>query len=235
MEPIHHELVRYCEQFGPLLDRLSCGFVARDAGGTIRLVNERALGWLGYEENEIVGRPVEDLAPRELHDAMADEREAIDGGDLRSRLFVLRRKDGSVLPIVTLPHQAITVDGRYLGAYSFLIELSAIQTARPLGEAAELRGTLNRIALELQALSQRPDLADSTDAAWQTDPAFAPLSTREREVLALLAQAARVPAIATHLHISQNTVRNHLKAIFAKLGVRSQSALIERVHAAGRR
>ncbi len=88
--------------------------------------------------------------------------------------------------------------------------------------------------LELQALSLRPDLGAATDAAWQADPAFAPLSTREREVLAMLAQATRVPAIATHLHISQHTVRNHLKAIFAKLGVRSQSALIERVHEAGR-
>jgi len=235
MDPIHHELVRYCEQFGPLLDRLSCGFVARDAGGTIRLVNERILDWLGYQEKELVGRPLEDLAPRELHDAMADERHAIDGGDLRSRLVMLRRKDGSVFPVVVLPHRATDADGRFLGGFSFLIELSAIQTAKPLGEAVELRVTLNRIALELQALSLRLDRGAAPDAAWQTDPAFAPLSTREREVLALLAQAARVPAIATHLHISQNTVRNHLKAIFAKLGVRSQSALIERVHAAGRR
>jgi len=234
MDPIHHELVRYCEQFGPLLDRLSCGFVARDAGGTIRLVNERILDWLGYQEKELVGRPLEDLAPRELHDAMADERHAIDGGDLRARLLVLRRKNSSVFPVVTLPHRATSADGRYLGAFSFLIELGTIQTAKPLGEAVELRGTLNRIALELQALSLRPDLGAATDAAWQADPAFAQLSTREREVLAMLAQATRVPAIATHLHISQHTVRNHLKAIFAKLGVRSQSALIERVHAAGR-
>jgi PAS domain S-box-containing protein len=234
MHETDNELVRYCEEFGPLLDRLSCGFVARDAGGTIRLVNERILDWLDYKEEELVGRPLEDLAPRELHDAMADERLAIDDGDLRSRLFVLRRKDGSVFPIVTMPHRATSADGRYLGAFSFLIELSTIQTAKPLGEAAELRGTLNRIALELQTLSLRHDLGPAIDAAWQTDPAFAALSGREREVLALLAQAARVPAIATQLHISQGTVRNHLKAIFAKVGVRSQSALIERVHAAGR-
>jgi DNA-binding CsgD family transcriptional regulator len=38
-----------------------------------------------------------------------------------------------------------------------------------------------------------------------------------------------VPQIAEALHISQNTVRNHLKSIFQKIGVSSQAALIRKV------
>ena len=55
------------------------------------------------------------------------------------------------------------------------------------------------------------------------------LSEREREVLARLLSGERVPSIATQLHISPHTVRNHLKSIYRKLGVGNQSELIEHV------
>lgn len=55
------------------------------------------------------------------------------------------------------------------------------------------------------------------------------LSAREREVLRLLLANRRVPQIATRLFISQHTVRTHLKSIFRKLDVHSQSELIERL------
>ncbi len=53
------------------------------------------------------------------------------------------------------------------------------------------------------------------------------LSKRESEVLALVVDARRVPQIARQLRISPHTVRNHLKGIFRKVGVRSQAELIE--------
>ena len=37
--------------------------------------------------------------------------------------------------------------------------------------------------------------------------------------------------IASQLNLSQHTVRNHLKAVFRKLGVHSQSELVERYRA----
>ena len=60
-------------------------------------------------------------------------------------------------------------------------------------------------------------------------PDFADLTEREREVLIHLVSGDRVTAIAKKLFISPNTVRNHLKGIFGKVGVGSQTALIERV------
>lgn len=70
----------------------------------------------------------------------------------------------------------------------------------------------------------------STDAVVAT----ATLSVREREVLARLIDNQRVPAIAESLFISQHTVRNHLKAIFRKLGVSDQQALIDFMRGAPR-
>jgi DNA-binding NarL/FixJ family response regulator len=48
------------------------------------------------------------------------------------------------------------------------------------------------------------------------------LSTREVEVLQLLAGARSVTEIADELHLSLHTVRNHVKQILAKLGAHSQ-------------
>src|SRR5262249_20384429 len=55
------------------------------------------------------------------------------------------------------------------------------------------------------------------------------LSSREREVLHSLLAGQRVPTIARALYLSPHTVRNHLKSIFRKLGVRSQTELLERL------
>jgi RNA polymerase sigma factor (sigma-70 family) len=59
-----------------------------------------------------------------------------------------------------------------------------------------------------------------------TDPAFAALSPRERETLALLAEGLSNAEIAERLGISEKTVRNHLSHLFDKLGVWSRAQAI---------
>ena len=49
---------------------------------------------------------------------------------------------------------------------------------------------------------------------------------REREILSLVAGGANNQAIADQLFISEKTVRNHLTAIFDKIGVSSRSQAI---------
>ena len=86
-----------------------------------------------------------------------------------------------------------------------------------------LEGTLHRIAQELA----RVDLPGGS-----AEGAAAPLCglrPREQEVVRLLLQHLRVPAIARRLGISQQTVRNHLKSVFRRTGVRSQQELLDRI------
>jgi DNA-binding NarL/FixJ family response regulator len=67
-------------------------------------------------------------------------------------------------------------------------------------------------------------------------PGFAPreaavrplLTPREVEVLALIGQGMSNKAIARRLAISAHTVKYHLEAIFAKLGVRSRAEAVTR-------
>ena len=60
------------------------------------------------------------------------------------------------------------------------------------------------------------------------------LSPREREILEAVASGQRVRAIAGVFTISPYTVRNHLKAIFRKLGVHSQVELLAQLHGRSR-
>lgn len=52
------------------------------------------------------------------------------------------------------------------------------------------------------------------------------LSTRQREVAELLMRGPRTDEIAGQLHISPHTLRDHIKAIFTKLGVQGRAELM---------
>ena len=58
----------------------------------------------------------------------------------------------------------------------------------------------------------------------------ATLTEREREVLALLSEGVTNRQIATELYLSVDTVKTHVRKVFAKLGVgnRTQAAIIAR-------
>ncbi len=63
----------------------------------------------------------------------------------------------------------------------------------------------------------------------QTGRARPPLSLREREILHLVLNGNRVSTIAAGLFLSENTVRNHLKRIYRKIGVNSLGELRESI------
>lgn len=65
------------------------------------------------------------------------------------------------------------------------------------------------------------------------DPAFASLSPREREVLALMTEGLGNAEIAERLSISEKTVRNHVSNLFDKLGVWTRAQAIVFAHERG--
>jgi DNA-binding NarL/FixJ family response regulator len=52
------------------------------------------------------------------------------------------------------------------------------------------------------------------------------LSTREREVMSLIAGGHTNGEIAAHLFLAEKTVKNHVRRIYSKLGVHNRSAAI---------
>ncbi len=70
--------------------------------------------------------------------------------------------------------------------------------------------------------------------AHSADPVpFPELTTREREVLDLLASGRRTSAIAAELFVSPKTVSNHLTSIFAKLEVADRASAMIRAREQG--
>jgi ATP/maltotriose-dependent transcriptional regulator MalT len=64
-----------------------------------------------------------------------------------------------------------------------------------------------------------------------TTPSVAPLTRREKEVLDFLARGFSNKEIARHIHVSDETVKTHLKSLFAKLGIsrRAQASTAARI------
>ena len=91
----------------------------------------------------------------------------------------------------------------------------------------ELERGLARIANEIQALRVAVGVADLP--AGEALPELADLSSRQWEVVTRLLDGQRPPAIAKAMYVSQSTIRNHLTAVFRKLGVHSQQELIDRL------
>ena len=211
-----------------LVDSLNCGMVARGPEGTILFVNERIRQWLGYEQGELKGKPLEILMPDELHDLVRAEFQAVEEGDSRARITVFRRKDGTTFPVIIVPNRVANQGGGFEGYVAVVVDLGAVQTAKQAGYRAgdDLGAAIDRIARELQLLGISASALPSRPVA-PDHPDLQQLSPREREVLLHIGAGHRVPGIAERLFISGHTVHNHLKAIYRKLGVESQHDLVE--------
>jgi DNA-binding CsgD family transcriptional regulator len=93
--------------------------------------------------------------------------------------------------------------------------------------ASQLEGHLRRIAIELRAAGI--DHLPPSGQGWSADPALRGLSRRQADILSRLTRGERVSGIARDLFVSRSTVRNHLSAIYRRVGVHSQSELLARL------
>jgi PAS domain S-box-containing protein len=214
-----------------VVEKMGAGLIVEDWESKIHYVNHRILEMCGYEVSELEGQPVSLLVPEELRDQLFLEQTRARDGDARTRLSALRRKDGRAIPVAVAPQVVERADSSESAVISILIDLGEVYAARPMGtESGGLAAELANVATRLHTLAFSATLSDRKSVPIGHS-AFDDLSTREREILVLLVDSLRVPAIAQQLFISPHTVRNHLKSIFRKVGVSSQRELIDWVRA----
>jgi PAS domain S-box-containing protein len=108
--------------------------------------------------------------------------------------------------------------------FAFALTLLSEPADAIAARAWELEGHLRRIAGEVAASGVLSSLTAVPTAA--EVPAMAGLTSRELEIVTRILAGDRVPMIAQRMFLSQSTIRNHLTAVYRKLGVRSQQDLI---------
>jgi ATP/maltotriose-dependent transcriptional regulator MalT len=111
------------------------------------------------------------------------------------------------------------VDAPYEAARTRVLVSAA---CRALGDDDAARMELDAARIAFEQLGARSDLA-SLAPADEATPGH-PLTAREREVLALVAQGQTNRGIATMLFLSEKTVARHLSNIFSKINVNSRAA-----------
>ncbi|MGO9557547.1 MAG: LuxR C-terminal-related transcriptional regulator [Acidimicrobiales bacterium] len=143
---------------------------------------------------------------------------ATNGRGARHRVRV-RTADGDsvlcwvlVLPLVPLPS----------AAFALLPGEERVDDALVSGRAIEQ--IMDRLGRTISGATLSREVAG---APWSTSSSLSTLSSRELDIVRRLAAGDRVPTIAATLYVSQSTVRNHLSAVFRKLGVHSQQELID--------
>lgn len=108
------------------------------------------------------------------------------------------------------------------------VELALARASTPEHQALEkARRALTDIAQTLERAGYPQGPAPAGGFRLRSVPGLEALTQREREVLDALLSHQRPPQIAERLFISPHTVRNHLKSIYAKLGVHSQAELLD--------
>ena len=94
---------------------------------------------------------------------------------------------------------------------------------------AELEQRLQRIAQEVQAAGMLEGFGQLPK--FDQIAGLDNLTSRQWEIVSRLLRGQRVPAIAQSMYLSQSTVRNHLAMVFKKVGVHSQTELLQLLRA----
>lgn len=194
--------------------------------GAVAHVNRAGEALLGRSRAALAGSPV--AAALGLDDGtpvVPMLLAALTEGDTPDRSVRMEIVDGAGTPS-RVDVRAVGVDGVVVISLVPLVsDPSAADRDRRI---AELEGVIRNIGLELQAV-RVGGRSDSDGPGVIAADDLRNLSRREREVLDVFLQGLGVAKSAALLHVSEHTIRSHLKAIYRKLGVRSQAELMLRM------
>ena len=126
-----------------------------------------------------------------------------------------------------LPTHVLVIadDDRLAEGYDSLRTGAAGVLGRSLS-AEQLVAAIRRAAAGESVLCDRAQTAVTAEIRRRDIDGRPSLSSRERQVLALIAEGLSVPAIARRLQLSAATVRTHVNHLFEKLGASERAQLV---------
>jgi DNA-binding NarL/FixJ family response regulator len=149
----------------------------------------------------------------------------------------LPRTHSTLSGAVRSPRYVLLTDSITASAVARLFPIGVRAVLPRDSSAPEIAAAIEAVAQDLAAIA--PDFLESLlpgDSATRDDEIeelLEPLTTREQEVLALLAEGAGNKEIATKLSISENTAKFHVSSILGKLGATTRTEAVSRGYRLG--
>jgi diguanylate cyclase (GGDEF)-like protein/PAS domain S-box-containing protein len=112
------------ETFRTLVETMSVGVGVRDRDGIITYANAKLCEMLGYEREELVGRPVTDLVPPEDREVYAREVVRRRAGEAEPYELEMIARDGSRITTTQAPRALLDGEGRFLGSFSLITDIT---------------------------------------------------------------------------------------------------------------
>jgi DNA-binding CsgD family transcriptional regulator len=188
----------------------------------LRQISTTVTKLLGYRAEDLVGKSIIGFVHPEDVPALLMALGSAAGEPRMSPTHLRLLSSANEWTLCTVHISALAATD--LPAFAFTARPTRVSVEGDLPRALDAHERLMRIAHEIRSLQVTPSRAHGAAAA----SSLALLSPRECEIVQLLLDGERVPAIAARLVVSQSTVRNHLAASFKKLGVHSQQELLRR-------
>ena len=200
-----------------LFDLVPVSVIVTDVAGMVVHWNHHAARLFGWAREEALGHSIFEftVGPEESEIAEAIMAQ-VTAGEPWEGEFAAQRRDRSKVLIRIVDAPLFDADGAVVGVMGISVDVTSLS-------GLAQRETLDRLT---KAVGDIPGIvADANTMSAGLDAEL--LTPRQRQVTALLLHGLRVPTIARRLGISESTVRNHLSAIFHRLGVHSQRAVVE--------
>lgn len=206
-----------------------------------RLMREGLRTLLELEDDLIVvGEAEEGAAALEAYPALAPDVVLMDvrmpgmDGVEATRRICARWPEARILILTTFDDDAYVFEGLRAGALGYLLkdasgqELAAAVRTVAAGNALIGPSVARRV---LGTLGSRPPDGAGTETA--REGLSEPLSEREQEILALVAEGLSNPQIAARLHLAEGTVKNYVSSILQKTGTRDRTEAAVRARTLG--
>jgi len=195
------------------------------------IVRDGLVTVLGLADDvEVVGEAADgEEAVRLAHDTVPDvvlmdlRMPVLDGADATARI-VATLPDIRVVVLTTYADDASIARALAAGALGYLTKDAGRQELLAAVRAAASGQAVFDAAVSARLLARFSAAVATDTAADPLDPTvlrsrFGALTSREAEVLALIAKGRTNPEIAAQLFVGVSTVKTYVNAIFAKLGV----------------
>ncbi len=187
-------------------------------------VNDALTATTGWRREEVVGRSEPDLGlwgSKTAREAL--EKQIKQTGHIHSVDVQLRNKSGGISDYL-LSAETVTIHQERC-VLSVMLDI----TERKQTET-QLLAAIESVMQDTSWLGQKivEKLASLTrsNESVSHGPEITDLTDRAREVLGFIAQGLSDQEIGERLGVSRNTVRNHVSAIYSKLGVHRRSAVV---------